>query len=650
MTIKLEYMELKNFKGIRYLGLNADAITNIYGANGTGKTTIVDAFRWLLFDKDSTDRKDFEIKTLDKNNQPIHFLEHTVTAEIWVDGKLKTFEKIYKEKWNKKRGESQKEFTGHETLYSLDDVPLKKNEYKEEIRKFIDEVRFKILTDPFCFSQLLSWQERREALMLLGDEITNEDVFVKDEKLRILEEALSEKDVSTFRKSLSSRRRKLNDEIKAIPYRIDECSNSIKSVDFAELTKQLSEKSRELISIEEQLTNLTAIDPELEKKKKVIKEKRVELEKKKSEFTNYVMVKQSKLQNELTKATLFINGLKNVRENLLTKKESLENRRNSIEADMIKLREDWEVAYSLTFELTDDFVCPTCNRELDTNVVQQKKAELKENFNTTKANDLSKINEVGKKYAEQKKNIEDDLAEVEAQTTVAESDIEKKEPELLEIKNNIEANSEYETPAEITILEDEIQMLVDGLVDVNDKNSLDLLRLDKNALRTEIDELKESLHQEKSNKELRIRIDELKARERELSQQIADLEKQEFLSERFEKNKAELLEAKINGLFKIVKFKLFETQVNGGITPTCTAMVNGVPFPDVNNAGKYNAGIDIINTLSNYYNISAPIFIDNREGVTEIIETDAQLINFYVSPKDEQLRIETFNKSQTKVA
>jgi exonuclease SbcC len=45
----------------------------------------MDAFLWLFFGKDSTDRKDFEIKTLDENNKPYHRLDHEVSAVImWM--------------------------------------------------------------------------------------------------------------------------------------------------------------------------------------------------------------------------------------------------------------------------------------------------------------------------------------------------------------------------------------------------------------------------------------------------------------------------------------------------------------------------------------------------------------------------------------
>jgi hypothetical protein len=76
---------------------------------------------------------------------------------------------------------------------------------------------------------------------------------------------------------------------------------------------------------------------------------------------------------------------------------------------------------------------------------------------------------------------------------------------------------------------------------------------------------------------------------------------------------------------------MFNLQVNGGIDETCEAMVNTngcyVPFADANHAGKTNGGIDCINALCAYYGVTAPIFVDFDESVSERIETNSQVIS-----------------------
>ena len=187
MEIKILNLKLRNFKGVKELEINFDCKnTNIYGANATGKTTVFDAFKWLFFDKDSNDRKDFNIKTLDSDNNPIHFLEHEVEATLIIDGIDTTFKKVLQEKWVKKRGQTEQEFSGHETNYWIDEVPVKKKDYEEKINSLIPESLFKLITDPSYFNNQLKWTERRELLInISGANISDDEILDSKEEFKI---------------------------------------------------------------------------------------------------------------------------------------------------------------------------------------------------------------------------------------------------------------------------------------------------------------------------------------------------------------------------------------------------------------------------------------------------------------------------------
>ena len=134
MQIKLKRLTLDNFKGIKRFVVDIkDNDTKIFGANGTGKTTLFDSFLWLLFDKDSTGRKDFEIKTLTSEGKTLKDVEHVVEGVFEIDGTDVVLKKIHREKWVRKRGFTNEEFTGNETTYFWNDVPVKKDEYNSKI-------------------------------------------------------------------------------------------------------------------------------------------------------------------------------------------------------------------------------------------------------------------------------------------------------------------------------------------------------------------------------------------------------------------------------------------------------------------------------------------------------------------------------------
>ena len=246
----LKVLDLKNFKGIKQFKLILDKTeVKVYGANAAGKTTLVDAFMWLLFDKDSQDRKDFEIKTLDGDNNPIHFLDHEVTGDFEIDGRTFTLSKRLKEKWVKKRGQAEQEFSGHETTYYIDGVPCKKAEYQKYVDEIIKEKTFKLLTNPLTF-EAMKWQDKRKTLFEVCGTINDVSVPGYDK----LQQHLNGKEVDEFKKSLAATKKKLKKDIEDIPPRIDELRRCIdESLDKEGALLKIAKKEQAIQDFEQQL-------------------------------------------------------------------------------------------------------------------------------------------------------------------------------------------------------------------------------------------------------------------------------------------------------------------------------------------------------------------------------------------------------------
>jgi DNA repair protein SbcC/Rad50 len=165
------------------------------------------------------------------------------------------------------------------------------------------------------------------------------------------------------------------------------------------------------------------------------------------------------------------------------------------------------------------------------------------------------------------------------------------------------------------------------------------LKAKRATLVQQIDTIKSQLRNEDQIKAVDNRIADLEKEETALAQQIANVEKTQFVIDKFNKLRIDTMEAKINEKFKFVSFRMFETQINGGEVECCDALIDGVPFSDANTASKINAGLDIINTLCEFYQVTAPIFIDNRESIIKVIDIESQLINLIVSENDSKLRV-----------
>ena len=101
---------------------------------------------------------------------------------------------------------------------------------------------------------------------------------------------------------------------------------------------------------------------------------------------------------------------------------------------------------------------------------------------------------------------------------------------------------------------------------------------------------------------------------------------------------------RINGQFKTLRFQLFREQNNGGLADCCEALVPSpqgalVPYPDANDGAKVNSGLEVIDVLSKYFGVTAPIIVDKAESVTNLQTADTQIIRLVASEGDKQLRV-----------
>ncbi len=666
-SIAIKQINLVNFKGLRNQTINFNHITNIFGDNGIGKTTIFDAFTWLLFGKDSTDRTNFEIKTLDKNNNVIPKIEHEVSGIININGEEISVKKILKEKWVKKRGSLDAEFSGNETLYFWNDVPKTQREYQEKIAELLDESVFKMITNPLAFN-LLKWKDRRNVLIDIVGNVSNEVIAGTNDEFKNLLEKLTNKSLDDYKKQMASQRKKINDSLKSIPTRIDEVSrNTQAALDFTKLKNDKAVSDKELESIQSQIDDKTkAFDKILEARNIASSEifelksklQNIEFETKQS-IGNSIKIDASGLDdlnrgltNKENELKSYENGLNSLNLEL----KALENKVVSFKNKIINKRSDWETENAKELNFDDSkFACPTCKRDFEASDVETKKAELIQEFDINKNNALNTINKEGKLLTEQKEAAEKEILGLKERISNGDNSIKSVILEIENIKSKIEHckntgdAEEVKDPSELlkTALRNNAeyqQIIKDTSVKENDLKEAPIvdveeLKLKKLAVTSKISEINSQLLIEVQIANSNKRVKELEDQESDLAQQLSDIEREQFTIENFIKKKVYTLESLINDKFHFVKFKLFETQVNGAQIECCHALIDGVPFSDANTASKINAGLDIINTLCEYYKITAPIFIDNRESIVNIIDCNSQIVNLIVSKPDKTLRV-----------
>lgn len=651
--IILKSLALVNFKGVRDFSIAFnDGITTVCGDNGTGKTTLYDAYLWLLFGKDSTGRSDgangFNVKTTGEDGKPICRLEHSVTAVLEVDGKEIKLQRSLVEKWQKVNGTTD-EVMKDETQYFINDVRTgTKKEYQAEISEIIPEDVFRMITNPYYFTSLSAETQKDMLLEMVGN-IDDEEVAATDPDFLALLDQINGTSLAKWAREIAAKKKACNDALATIPASIETAQKLMpESENWAVLEKQLKEVQDRVKEIDAQIADKSALNDEAYKRKMALMkqqaDKRIKLQDRENTIRmeanaahNKALSDIQQMENELS---IYQKNLDNYRND----KMNVDGKIDELNGKLVEMREQFKAVAKEQFPEPsgDVLVCPTCGEPYKGENLENAIAKLRGNFEQSKSKRQKDIQTKGKQY-----KAEYDRA-VEQQTKLT-GLIAKLEDDALEIKGNIEikknnipvagnADEAIANDKECIALRNDIAEIANQLqveVPQADVSELQNEKADSNAAIADINKrLGKRAMIERVYKE----IADLEEKRIANNQAKADLEKWEDVYLRFQKAKDEVLMQRINGLFNVVSFSFVKEQKNGGEKVTCYCMVNGVPYADVNACGKVNAGLDIINAICATKGISAPIFIDNRESFNQIIPTISQIVNLKVS-NDKSLTI-----------
>lgn len=631
--MKLLKLNLQNFKGIRNSEFDFGGIdATIYGDNATGKTTVFDSLCWLLFGKDSLDRADFEIKTLE-NGEPIHKVNHEVEAEFLNDdGNSFTLRRVYREKYSSPRGGDTK-LTGHTTDYFINDVPVKEKEYKQYINDVIAEDVFKLITNPLYFNKQYSWQNRRKLLLEISGDIKDDEVINSRSELTRLAELLNGRTVDEQRKIVAAKKTAINKELDMIPVRIDEALRNKADIATSEskLKTDIETLNKSIDELESQKATIINGFSSTEKRSKIDEIGR-QLKARQSEVLSIYNSEKQRKRGEY--------------EALLTQLKIIESEHDRYTDRAYDLAKDIERESKRIETLQAEFdtfnaqefnkeTCPTCGQPLP----EDKQAELEAAFNSEKAAKLEEwqsLIESAKKlkanYEEQREVLlvkADGLTkEIEDKNKVYETKFKEYESYL---EPNVEDDPDYkELKAELFLLE------LDEGEEADDK---EVTRLDDeiSSVKEKRAALETELNKYTLNADIQKRVIELENQQQKLAAEKNLLDETSFLIDEFVKAKVDMLEESINSHFEYARFKMFNVLVNGNIEECCETTYKGVPYRSMNNAARMNVGLDIINALTKFYNVTAPVFIDNAEAVTEFIKCNSQTIKLVVDADFKEL-------------
>jgi DNA repair exonuclease SbcCD ATPase subunit len=604
MDIRLQRLSLQSFKGVAEFDFEPEGRNaTIYGPNGSGKSTVADALSWLLFGKNQAGDSAFSVKTLDADGQELHDLEHEVEAVLEIDGHVVTLRKVLLEKWTKKRGSQNPEFSGHETTYYIDEVPKAKKEFDSYVAGLVREDLFRMLTSITHFNAQ-KWQDRRRILLEVAGDVTDASVIeAHGDKFAELMSIMENRTFEDTVKMLKAQRRTINDSLDVIPARIDEAKRSLPGEaacippqgigSYPDLTAKLRNLQNGRAAV--LAGDTSEVQMQIAAKKAQIEE--VALEHRKAVMDAEERRRGHQLAFERIALKI---------DDAVSQRSHVNEEINAIDLENVTLREKYaqESAQS-----APDATCSLCGQALPAETA----ATVLATFNERRAERLAEIQVKGKannaRIGQHRHTLDDLKAKIAAL--------------------HAEYNAAYEAASLIEIpegpnmsgLQAELNSLTLKLT--AGKSTQDTQKIDAEIeqVQAQIKAHDDAAANNKIASQIDIRIAELKADQKRLGSEIDEIDRRIMLCEDFTRAKVSMLEGSVAKKFSPLGFKLFSEQINGGLAECCETLVPSpdgamVPWSDVNTGGKIRGGLTIIGALGKHYGISAPCFLDNFEAVT----------------------------------
>lgn len=671
-TTTITKLGVHNFKGIanQLIEFNENRPTVISGRNGTGKTTIADAYTWLLWGLNSEDQQtaNFGIKPNDENGNTR--LDLNPEVEGWfktIDNETGELTEVCLKRrwtgvWRTKSGEVEPEFVRNKGEYFIDDIPVKEAEYKAAVESIIPPEIFKCITNPYYFPRL-RWQDKREILLQMAGDVTIEDVARRAPEFEALLAELSGKTLDDYIKKYATQIARINSELAQIPVRIQEAERATpQAPDYAALETEKTELEAHARELEKLATSASEAERARTKEQAEILQ---QIREKQSEQGRVLGAAQNAEQKRVREAnaerTKIAADLQQARNAVSDRIADIDSRgyalRKKVDtlneqiADLTRrqddLRMEWyrenEKQYTAGATLNCPITGAPCQDPATCAAHAQSWEQAQKAFNDTQTAKKNAITEKGKKLgteiadkqaevAKADKELQDLRTERQSLTSAPDPKVAELEAKLAETTAATVENIKPESLPRWVELQNEIAELNSKLESAPAAEDQTDLMADLRKTNNRIMAIGSELGVKATIEQQAKRIKELQESEQKLLQERATAQKKLATAERLTKERMTAVEEKVNKLFTLVRFQMFEpTATTGDEKPGCTCWVGEAKYGDKNKAGKVNAGLDIINAFCRYHGVRAPIFIDNAESVNDFIPTESQLVLLKVS-------------------
>ena len=622
-TIRIQNITLAPFKGVRTsLDLNGNN-AEVRGENGTGKTTIADAWLWLLTGKSFaglTDSGKGAFSVL-----PINANSAEVKADITIDGEAIRLTR---------RIETSGKSKSKKTVFLLDETEVNKTQYDDFIREKFGVSDLRPFTVPGDFlAHDTKWQ--REVLLATVKKMGEAtDTAIEPDEQPVLDEINKIGDFSTWEKGKKNSIKDTKAAIAAIPGRI-------------KTAESLRPEPADYDAIEKELNELSAQKPT----KEMPKEWKETLAEKERIFKDYadrrskalakITLANSQHQDLVAQQRAATDNDNIHRQQLVQKKQRLLAEMQTTVGKRDELRNAWHIQDEqqrtpgnpscISCPLYPEIQCD--NAMILANAEESEKAAAAA-FEDMKRKKLDEFTAEGKKCNENIKRIEEEIKAI---------DNELAQPFTLPLVDEIAQAAALveQYTAEVPAAPDTKELdekLAQYQLTANNADAAEAIRTDK------IRHLAAKLGERDQIAKIDAQIAAIEKEQESLQIALGDFENRLSIGQGIKRRQMQSLENAVNShFFSNIRFALFEEQVNGEYGDTCQLLIDGIPYSrGANRAAEINAALSICDFLQQSVDVSLPIFLDNAESVNNIAKVTPQTIRLRVTD-DEELNYVTLD-------
>lgn len=670
--LELVRIKIEDFRGTKFLKLQLDGKdTIVRGANGTGKTTILDAYLWCLTGKDSQGRTDCEIKRREAG-ETLPKVDASVTVVLRVDGEVWTLKRTLHEKWQKPRGTTEEQFKGNETLTEVNGVPTSVTEYSQQVGALIPYDRIITLAMAGYFFTL-PWQDMRTQLIEMtgvSREEIERAVVASDARFAKLTGKLTGKTLEGYRREILASKRKTRTELEGIQPRIDQ-TEKLKPEE-GDKTTLLGERAK----VEYKLTKLRASErSRLDSYQAHLDERKTllarisDLELEQQQIVRKAEEERANSQKQIANSqdeqyTAVVKELSTWEQSLLRHQEDLNTIREGRDQAIQRLDrinesvENLRLTYSRTASEQYDGseLCPTCHQPLP----EERQEEARQRWHKERTARLERIARDGKESKALADSQKADIARLTKRIEEQEASVQEATKQILALKSQRNKLESARQAAEAVRQEQIAKLQAEPLTlparheEIATEIKEAQAKLEELAGRTEDEEDEatkaEIAKQEEAMAKIQKQIDDCDRRDeldkeikrlhsvgRNLAQTLADLEAMEQVITDYSQALVQAYEGRIGDLFPTLRFALFDYTQAGDRYETCIPLIGDAHYDTANTASRINAGIELHNALAQHLGLTAPLIVDNRESVTELTAHSGQVISLMVDPTAKEL-------------